>query len=146
MVTIAITGAGGYIGQRLIENLDRQNWCHSILGIDIVAPQVKSEKLVFTKTDIRDPQLIDFLKGHEIDTLVHLAFIVDPMHNESEMYDINEQVNCVKREISMREIVYQRRVESGALTQQKADYEIGAMKAVLETLLEVAKNKPFELE
>lgn len=89
MRTIAITGAGGYIGQRLIENLDGQDWCTGILGIDIVEPKVNSSKLTFKNTDIRDHLLIGFLKDHDIDTFIHLAFVVDPMHNEKKMYDIN---------------------------------------------------------
>lgn len=89
MRTIVITGAGGYIGQRLIENLEEQDWCAGILGVDIVEPKVKSSKLTFKNIDIRDHMLIDFLKGHEVDTFIHLAFIVNPMHDEKKMYDIN---------------------------------------------------------
>lgn len=47
---------------------------------------------------------------------------------------IDEQIACVRREISMRERVYPRWVESGRLTQQKADAETNAMRAVLATL------------
>jgi len=89
MRTIAITGAGGYIGQRLIENLEGQDWCAGILGIDIVKPKIKSSKLTFKNIDIGDHLLIDFLKGHNVDTFIHLAFIVNPMHDEKKMYDIN---------------------------------------------------------
>lgn len=42
MRTVVITGAGGYIGQRLIVSLEGQDWCAGILGIDIVEPEVKS--------------------------------------------------------------------------------------------------------
>ena len=45
-----------------------------------------------------------------------------------------EQIACVKREIGLRERVYPRWVATGRLTQRKADDEIAAMKAVLETL------------
>ena len=93
MRTIAITGAGGYIGQRIIENLETQDWCAEILGIDIVEPKVKSSKLTFKNIDIRDHLLIDFLKEHDIDTFIHLAFIVNPMHDEKKMYDINVNGN-----------------------------------------------------
>ncbi len=89
MRTIVITGAGGYIGQRLIENLEEQDWCAGILGIDIDEPKVKSSKLIFKNIDIRDHKLFDFLKGYDVDTFIHLAFIVNPMHNEKKMYDIN---------------------------------------------------------
>jgi len=89
MGNVAITGAGGYIGQRLIAHLGSQDGCGRILGTDISAPEVTSEKLTFLKKDIRDHGLIDFWKGQEIETLVHLAFIVDPIRDEKEMYDVN---------------------------------------------------------
>jgi hypothetical protein len=47
---------------------------------------------------------------------------------------IDEQVKCVEREIGMRERVYGRWVSDKRMTQKKADQEIEAMRAVLETL------------
>lgn len=47
---------------------------------------------------------------------------------------IDEQVRCVEREISMRERVYPRWVEQKRMTEKKADQELEAMRAVLETL------------
>lgn len=45
-----------------------------------------------------------------------------------------EQIKCVKREIAMRARLYPQWVATGRLIQSKADAEIAAMKAVLETL------------
>jgi UDP-glucose 4-epimerase len=89
MGSVAITGAGGYIGQRLIAHLDSKETCGRILGTDIVDPKVSSEKLEFLKRDIRDRDLIDFFRGQDVETLVHLAFIVDPIHDEKRMHDVN---------------------------------------------------------
>lgn len=50
-----------------------------------------------------------------------------------------EQVACVQREIAMRERVYPRFIEKGRMNAEKAGREIAAMKAVLETLLEVSR-------
>jgi hypothetical protein len=54
------------------------------------------------------------------------------------MVSIEVQVAAVKREIGMRERVYPRRVADGKMTQQKANEEIAAMQAVLETLEKIA--------
>lgn len=89
MGNVAITGAGGYIGQRLILYLDSQDWCSRILGTDIAEPQARSDKLTFLKKDIRDHGLIDFWRDQEVETLVHLAFIVDPLRDRKLMYDVN---------------------------------------------------------
>lgn len=89
MSTVAITGAGGYIARQLILSLENQEWCRKILGTDIVEPGVQSAKFEFRNYDIRDPLLLDFWKDQGVDTLVHLAFIVDPIHDEKKMYDVN---------------------------------------------------------
>ncbi len=47
--------------------------------------------------------------------------------------DIDAQIRCVEREIGFRERGFARRVEAGRMTQEKADYEIAAMRAVLES-------------
>ena len=47
---------------------------------------------------------------------------------------LRRQLECVLREIGMRERVYSRRVASGDMLQSKADDEIAAMRAVADTL------------
>jgi UDP-glucose 4-epimerase len=89
MGTVAITGAAGYFGQRIIRNLEKRDWCTRILGTDIVDPKIRLDKLTFLKKDIRDHSLIDYWKDQQLDTMVHLAFIVDSIHDEKRMYDIN---------------------------------------------------------
>jgi len=44
------------------------------------------------------------------------------------------QIEAVEREIAMRKAVYAKRVASKAMKQEKADYEIAAMEAVLNSL------------
>jgi hypothetical protein len=47
---------------------------------------------------------------------------------------IQDQLKCVRRELTMRERVYGRRVEAGKMTPGQAQREIDAMQAVVETL------------
>jgi UDP-glucose 4-epimerase len=101
MGTIAITGAGGYIGQRVIEHLNRFDGCSRILGTDLREPDIRSDKLVFLKKDIRDPSLADLWRKQGVNALVHLAFIVNPMQDEKAMYDIN--VNGTQNVLSICE-------------------------------------------
>ncbi len=51
---------------------------------------------------------------------------------------LQEQIDCVVREIKMREQVYPRLVSQGKMRQEKADRELTAMRAVLATLIELA--------
>lgn len=45
-----------------------------------------------------------------------------------------DQIACVEREITLRERVYPRWVETGRMTEAQAEREILSMRAVLETL------------
>lgn len=48
---------------------------------------------------------------------------------------LDRQIECVEREIRMRERVYPRWVETGRMKQEKANEELEAMRAVRETLV-----------
>ncbi len=48
--------------------------------------------------------------------------------------DLDQQIECVSREIGMRARVYGGWVRAGRMSQAKADHEIAAMQAVLTTL------------
>lgn len=56
------------------------------------------------------------------------------------MITIDEQIKAVEREINMRLRVYPKWVENKRMSQEKANKEIAAMQAVLETLKEVQKQ------
>jgi nucleoside-diphosphate-sugar epimerase len=88
MATVAVTGVGGLIGRRLVAELDRDDTVDRIVGIDVRAPEgLTSPKLAFAVGDVRDPGIADALDG--VDALVHLAFQMDPSHDEARMHDIN---------------------------------------------------------
>ena len=50
------------------------------------------------------------------------------------MITIEQQIASVQREIGMRELVYPAWVRNKKMSQEKADYEIEAMRAVLVSL------------
>jgi hypothetical protein len=47
---------------------------------------------------------------------------------------LHVQIAAAEREVKQRERVYPRWVSDGRMTQAKADHEIAAMKAIVETL------------
>ena len=53
---------------------------------------------------------------------------------DNEPVTLAEQIACVKRELGYRWSVYKRRVADGKMKQEKMDYEIRVMGAVLATL------------
>jgi hypothetical protein len=55
---------------------------------------------------------------------------------------IEDQVACAERELKMRERVYPRWVGEGRMSQDKADKEIAAMRAIIATLQALPKTQP----
>jgi hypothetical protein len=67
--------------------------------------------------------------------------------------NLQRQIEAARRELDLRESCYPRWVASGKLSQSKADYQISAMKAIVQTLLWVSvyhsqehKNQLNEVE
>lgn len=86
-ITVAVTGAAGYVGSRLIRSLCADERVARVLGFDLRAPDFRSDKFVFDAVDVRDERLASRLAG--VDVLVHLAFVMNPTEDEAEMRDIN---------------------------------------------------------
>jgi len=89
MKTFFITGISGYFGTCICNELLKQDWCQEIYGIDIKKPDVENERVSFYNMDVNSKDLTAKLKELQPDVLIHLAFIVNPMHNEKRMTHIN---------------------------------------------------------
>ena len=84
MSRVLITGAGGYIGRLLGERLAEG---HTVLGLDVRVPP----GLPFDcrEGDIRDPALGELLREQRIDTVVHLAAVLEDSGDRARDYDID---------------------------------------------------------
>jgi hypothetical protein len=58
---------------------------------------------------------------------------------------IKEQLDCAKRELSMRERVYPRLVSQEKMSKEKADHEIACMKAIVATLKPLAEQESGQM-
>ena len=85
---VLITGAAGYIGGRMVESLCEKKWVEKIVGIDVNEPVYKHSKYIFEIRDVREP-MDDIFETHGIDTVIHMAYILTPIHSKKEMEDIN---------------------------------------------------------
>jgi UDP-glucose 4-epimerase len=89
-VRYLITGGSGYIGGRLIEALSQREETDKIIDVDLRPPTRIHPKTEFAHGDVRDGKEIrQLLERHEIDVLVHLAFILNPIRDEARMYDVD---------------------------------------------------------
>ena len=83
-----ITGGSGYIGGRLIELLTQREDTE-ILNLDLRPPAIPRPRTRFVQMDIRDRGIRQLLEAERPDSLVHLAFVLNPIRDEHKMYDID---------------------------------------------------------
>jgi UDP-glucose 4-epimerase len=94
---VAITGISGYIGSRLLAGLSKMPEIIQISGIVISNQTVTSKKLNFYQLDILEP-LDGILKKNNIDTVIHLAFILRPTHKKkmADQVDVRGTINLLE--------------------------------------------------
>jgi UDP-glucose 4-epimerase len=89
-VRYLITGGSGYIGSRLVERLAEREETERILICDVRPPRVFRPKVEYRELDVRDATRVrEVVAAERPDALVHLAFILNPMHDEAAMYEID---------------------------------------------------------
>ena len=86
-----ITGGAGYIGTRLVQHLARREQTERIVVADLKPPRGGYRpKTGFERVDVRDRGRVRaVLESARADVLVHLAFILNPVHDERLMYDVD---------------------------------------------------------
>ncbi|TAK36113.1 MAG: SDR family oxidoreductase [Chloroflexota bacterium] len=106
---VAITGVSGYLGTRLLAYLDQRPEIETIIGMSRTRPSYDSKKLSFHSMDINGP-IGDVLAGHQVDALVHLAWVFEPTHDEEAARRVNvggtRNVLRVCDELGIKKIVY----------------------------------------
>jgi UDP-glucose 4-epimerase len=85
-----ITGGAGYIGSRLVDLLSRREDTEQIVICDLAPPAAYRPKTQFARVDVRDREAVRrALQSSGADALIHLAFILNPSHDEQLMYDVD---------------------------------------------------------
>ena len=84
---VAVTGAAGYIGRRLVAELVSRDV--DVVAIDLTAPTeaLLAPRTTFRQVDVRDDRFVEVLDG--VDVVVHLAFVFNPSRDEAHMRDAN---------------------------------------------------------
>ena len=88
-VRVAVTGASGYIGSGLVRHLEGQAQVEKIVAID-VRPPTRSfgARTHFVRRDVAEP-LGDLLSHHEVEVVVHLAFVLRPGRDRDAVRRVN---------------------------------------------------------
>jgi len=77
--SVFITGAGGYLGTEVIRRLQQETGRYRVVAFDAreIRPVDRQPGVEYQLGDVRDVNLAVQLRDHEIDTVVHLASIVN---------------------------------------------------------------------
>jgi UDP-glucose 4-epimerase len=85
-----ITGGSGYIGSRLVDLLERRDDTEKIVICDVAPPKGYRPHTEFERLDVRDRAAVSaVLDRVRPDVLVHLAFILNPSHDEELAYNVD---------------------------------------------------------
>ena len=80
---VAVTGAAGYIGGRLVQRLEQDDSVESVLALDVSPESTRySDKVESIRQDITEP-FSSLFSEHQIDAVVHLAYVLNPGHRRS---------------------------------------------------------------
>ena len=85
---VAVTGASGYIGARIVKRLVAEPSIARVIGIDIKPSHIEHLKLTSLIHDVTEPLGTLFKRAH-VDTVVHLAFVLRQLRNREESRRIN---------------------------------------------------------
>jgi nucleoside-diphosphate-sugar epimerase len=82
METVFVTGVAGNLGNRLLANLANRR----VIGVDMRPPSSGVESFThFEEMDLGDEascdRLVSILRQYQVATVIHLAFVIDPLQN-----------------------------------------------------------------
>ncbi|MFT7581913.1 MAG: UDP-glucose 4-epimerase [Myxococcota bacterium] len=89
---VALTGACGFFGERLISALELDPACKHIVALDIRPPKSGGLKTRFVRLDLTNPSADEIaarvLRDDGIDVLCHMAFLSNPSHSSSWAHEL----------------------------------------------------------
>jgi len=88
MTRVLVTGSEGYIGTHLVRVLCACDWIDVVVGLDVGGASFDHPKYQFVRRDVRQP-IADLVSRHGIQTVVHLAYVVAPIHDEEQTNEVN---------------------------------------------------------
>ena len=88
--TVAVTGASGYVGTKLLERLEQEASLRKLVAFDINSLPLPVHNIAFYRKDVSEP-IEDELNDQAVTTLVHLAFNARRGANRREITEIHNE-------------------------------------------------------
>lgn len=87
-MVILITGSSGYLGTELCRRFETEPSVEQVVGLDLVPPRESFSKLTFYQKDCTG-DLSSLFEAHPVEIVIHLVFILDPIHDREKMFRVN---------------------------------------------------------
>jgi UDP-glucose 4-epimerase len=84
---IAVTGATGNVGTSLLGVLGKDPSVDEIVGIARRRPEITLPKTTWVEADVAEDDLVPAFRG--ADAVVHLAWLIQPSHNQRKLREAN---------------------------------------------------------
>ena len=106
--TVAVTGACGYIGTKLLEKLEEETYLRKLVAFDVNPLPLPVHNIAFYRKNVSGP-IDDELNEHDVTTLVHLAFNSRRGSTRREVAEIHDEnlatlrsvmASCVKARVA----------------------------------------------
>ena len=86
---VAVTGASGYIGSRLLQELEAEVGLAKVLGIDTSPLPIPFHNCATERLDVTQP-MDETFRDCKVNTVVHLAFTLKPGRNRNESNGVRQ--------------------------------------------------------
>jgi UDP-glucose 4-epimerase len=110
--TVLVTGVSRYLGGRMAALLAADPAVSTVIGVDVVAPELAIPGTEFVRADIRNPVIAKVMGEAGVDTVVHMGVIATPKQagGRSTMKEINvigtmQLLAACQRTTSVRSLV-----------------------------------------
>ncbi len=102
---MAVTGAAGFLGARLIAALEDDDRISRIVAVDVGAVSTRGHKTRSYEIDLTEPtaevRIAEIFAAERVDSVVHLAFLASPTHATAWAHEL-ESVGTMQLTVAAR--------------------------------------------